>query len=59
MFLLRVTDTILETHTSPAGGPILLHIMKILEGYNFTIEDLKEKPSLTYHRIVEVRCISA
>lgn len=47
-------DHVLETHTSPAGGPILFHILKVLEGFNLNKTDLNN-PGLTYHRIVEVR----
>nr|XP_039273441.1 glutathione hydrolase 1 proenzyme-like isoform X2 [Styela clava] len=38
---------------APSGGPILAFILKVLKGYNFTAEDLKEDKILTFHRIIE------
>ncbi|XP_076817193.1 glutathione hydrolase 1 proenzyme-like isoform X2 [Clavelina lepadiformis] len=38
----------------PASGSVLALILNILEGYNFTPEDMNEdRQMLTYHRIVE------
>lgn len=35
----------------PSGGPVLVSMLNILEGFNFTRED--QDKSLTYHYIVE------
>ena len=51
-----VLDYNLETVGPPAGGVILLHMLKILEGYNFTVDDADS--DLMYHRVVEVSLYS-
>eukprot|EP00794_Sanderia_malayensis_P014205 gene14205-15687_t len=51
----RLGNYTLHTMTSPFGGPIVLHVLNILKGYNFTAEDLAddEKALITYQRIAE------
>ncbi|XP_067938316.1 glutathione hydrolase 1 proenzyme-like isoform X2 [Watersipora subatra] len=44
-------ESLLETVGPPAGGVILFHMLKILEGYNFTAAD--SESDLMYHRMVE------
>jgi len=36
----------------PSGGPVLVSMLNILEGFNFTDKD--QGKSLTYHYILEV-----
>jgi len=36
----------------PTGGPVLVSMLNILEGFNFTEKD--QEKSLTYHYILEV-----
>ena len=37
----------------PSAGPVLVSMLNILEGFNFTKQD--QDKSLTYHYIIEVR----
>ncbi|XP_064618472.1 glutathione hydrolase 1 proenzyme-like [Lineus longissimus] len=37
----------------PSSGAILIYILNLLDGYNFTNADLKKEPVKTYQRIVE------
>ncbi|KAJ7383857.1 hypothetical protein OS493_025733 [Desmophyllum pertusum] len=41
------------TSPPPAGGAALINILNILKGYNFSANDMKERPILTYHRMIE------
>lgn len=50
---MRIVDFNLESVGPPSGGVILFHMLKILEGYNFTSQD--SESDLMYHRMVEVR----
>ncbi|XP_052253641.1 glutathione hydrolase 1 proenzyme-like [Dreissena polymorpha] len=45
----------LHTSKAPSGGVILLFILGILDGYNFTPSDISstEKSILTFHRFIE------
>ncbi|XP_006825536.1 glutathione hydrolase 1 proenzyme-like [Saccoglossus kowalevskii] len=44
-------DYTVYSHPAPAGGPVFLSIINILENYNFTSADSNDP--LTYHRIIE------
>ncbi|KAJ7383858.1 hypothetical protein OS493_025734 [Desmophyllum pertusum] len=37
----------------PAGGVALIDILNILKGFNFGPDDIKKRPALTYHRMIE------
>lgn len=37
----------------PAGGVTLINILNILKGFNFGPDDIKKRPVLTYHRMIE------
>nr|XP_039271827.1 glutathione hydrolase 1 proenzyme-like isoform X1 [Styela clava] len=50
---IKFDDFALVTTGAHGGGPVLAFILKILEGYNFDVDDLKNNEILTYHRIVE------
>lgn len=41
------------TSPPPAGGAALINILNILNGFNFSADDMKERPILTYHRMIE------
>ncbi|KAL9951555.1 hypothetical protein ACROYT_G044239 [Oculina patagonica] len=41
------------TAPPPAGGAALINILNILKGFNFSVNDMKEQPVLTYHRMIE------
>ncbi len=40
----------------PTGGPVLVSMLNILEGLNFTEKD--QEKSLTYHYIIEVGMVT-
>jgi len=41
------------TTPPPGAGSLLALALKIMDGYNWTAKDLKDRPALTYHRIIE------
>ncbi|XP_078352781.1 glutathione hydrolase 1 proenzyme-like [Oculina patagonica] len=41
------------TSPPPAGGAALINILNILNGFNFSAADMKDRPILTYHRMIE------
>jgi len=41
------------TTPPPAGGAALINILNILNGFNFSADDMRERPILTYHRMIE------
>lgn len=43
----------LLTVPPPAGGAALINILNILKGFNFSANDMKHHPVLTYHRMIE------
>ncbi|XP_046839747.1 glutathione hydrolase 1 proenzyme-like isoform X3 [Xenia sp. Carnegie-2017] len=43
----------LITTPPPTSGPVLVLVLNILKGYNFTKDDLQSNTALTFHRIVE------
>ena len=43
-----LTEYVVETSPSPSGGPIVLEILNIMEGYGFN-----ETDDLYFHRLVE------
>ncbi|XP_022798792.1 glutathione hydrolase 1 proenzyme-like [Stylophora pistillata] len=43
----------LLTVPPPAGGAALINILNILKGFNFSANDMKHQPILTYHRMIE------
>lgn len=43
----------LLTVPPPAGGAALINILSILKGFNFSANDMKHHPVLTYHRMIE------
>eukprot|EP00795_Rhopilema_esculentum_P015371 gene15371-6603_t len=51
----RIGNYTFNTATSPFGGPIVIHVLNILSGYNFTKDDFSsdEKSLQTYQRIAE------
>lgn len=50
--LLIISDQTLISVPAPGGGPVILSIMNILEGYNFKSGDKNQ--TKTVHRILEV-----
>ena len=52
MFVSSVGYQVITTPL-PSGGPVLVSMLNILDGFNFTEKD--QDKSVTYHYIVEVR----